>query len=271
MRNIYLRGLIRVTFWGSIFLYMSCSSNDEPTPVNCTISSLALSYTSSNPTSCGASNGTITATATGGDGPYQYALDAQAYISNSGFSGLNAGTYQLKLKDKNGCERSSSVILKPFESTLAATVTLTANSGCKTSNGAITINATGGTEPYSYTVNEGSASSSNSISGLSAGNYTVKVADNTGCSITQTVKVLSGITLSVEIKAIIDANCAVTGCHVAGGAAPVSFTSLANVKSNASEIKTRTQNGSMPKDAAKLPQEQLDAIACWVDDGAPDN
>jgi hypothetical protein len=27
----------------------------------------------------------------------------------------------------------------------------------------------------------------------------------------------------------------------------------------------------MPKNAAKLPQAQLDAIACWVDDGALDN
>jgi len=271
MRSINAHLLLSITLWGSLFMYMSCSSGDEPAPVNCTTSNLTLNFTSTDPTSCGTSNGTITATSTGGDGPFQYALDAQIYTANSNFTGLGAGTYQLKLKDSNGCERSSSVILKPFGSTLAATVTLTVNSGCKTSNGAITIDATGGTAPYSFKVNDGTVSSSNSFSALASGNYTVKVTDNTGCSITQTVKVLSGIKLSVEIKAIIDANCAVTGCHVTGGAAPVSFTSLDNIKSNASEIKTRTQNGSMPKDAAKLPQEQLDAIACWVDDGAPAN
>ncbi len=94
--------------------------------------------------------------------------------------------------------------------------------------------------------------------------------DNAECSITQSAKVLSGIKLSVEIKTIIDASCAVTGCHVSGGAA-VSFTTLANVISNASLIKSMTQSGTMPKGGAKLPQEQLNAIACWVDDGAPNN
>lgn len=252
------------------FFFMSCSSNDEPGPVDCTKSNLTLSFTSVDPTSCTVNNGTITATATGGDEPYQFALDAQAYAATSSFTGLGAGTYQLKLKDKNGCERSTSVTLKPFGSTLTAAVQIT-DSGCKTTKGALTINASGGTGPYSYKVNDGAASSSNVFTSLTAGSYSVKVTDNTGCSTTQTVKVLSGVTYSGEIKAIIDTNCAVSGCHVAGGAAPVSFTSFSNVQSSATQIKSLTQSGAMPKNGTKLPQAQLDAIACWVDDGALNN
>ncbi len=270
MRSISEQGLIRLLLWGLLFIYMSCSSNDDPGPVDCNASSLAVSFTSTDPTSCAVNNGTITATAAGGEGPFQYALDANGYASSADFKGLGAGTYQLKLKDKNGCERSTSVVLKPFGSTLAAVITVT-DSGCNTSNGAISIDATGGTGPYTYTINNGAVSSQNNATVLAAGSYVVKVTDDTGCSVTETVKVLSGIRLSVEIKAIIDASCAVTGCHISGGAAPISFTSLANIQSSASLIKTKTASGEMPKGGAKLSQEKLDAIACWVDDGAPNN
>ncbi len=265
-----LRGWSNIILWTSLLFYVSCSSSDDPAPVDCNTSTLAVSFTSSDPTSCGTSNGTITASATGGDGPYQFALDAQAYGSTSTFTGLGAGTYQLKAKDKNGCERTTTVILKLFGSTLASTVSVTTDSGCKTASGVLTITASGGTAPYSYKLNDGAASATNTFSSLAAGSYSVKITDNTGCSITQSVKILSGIKLSVEIESIINANCAVTGCHVANGGA-VSFAILANIQSNAAGIKSKTQSGEMPKGGTKLPQAELDAIACWVDDGAPDN
>ena len=144
----------------SLSFFMNCSSGDEPGPVDCSTSNLTLNLTSSEPTSCGTNDGSITATATGGDAPYQFALDAQAFAANASFTGLSAGTYQVKVKDKNGCERTSSVTLKPFGSTLAATISIT-DSGCKTTKGVLTINATGGTGPYSYKINNGAASSNN--------------------------------------------------------------------------------------------------------------
>jgi hypothetical protein len=263
--------LIVLALFSSLLFCVSCSNNDVADPVDCTTSTLAVSSTSINPSSCSVNDGTITATATGGDGPYQFALDAQSFGSNSSFIGLGGGIYQLKVKDKNDCERSTNVILTPIGSTLASTVTSTANSGCKASNGAIEINASGGTGPYAYKLNEGAASSANTFSSLTAGSYTVKVIDNAGCSVTQTINVLSGIRLSVEIKNIIDASCAVSGCHVAGGSAPVSFTSLTNIVSSANAIKNRTEDGTMPKGGAKLSQDKLNAIACWVEDGAPNN
>lgn len=253
-----------------LFSSMGCShSTVEPKPVDCATSTLALSFTSADPTSCTTNNGSISSSTIGGDAPYQFALDTQPFAATSNFTGLGAGTYQLKVKDKNGCERTTSVTLKPFGSTLAAT-TATVDSGCKTAKGSITINASGGSGPYSYKINDGAASSIAAVTNLSAGSYSVKITDNGGCSITQSVKVLSGTKFSVDVKGIIEANCAISGCHVAGGAS-TSFTTLANVQASASQIKSRTQSGNMPKNAAKLPQAELDAIACWVDDGAANN
>lgn len=254
----------------SFSIFMNCSSGDEPGPVDCSASTLAVTLTSSTPTSCGTNDGSITAAATGGDAPYLFALDAQAYAASSNFTGLSAGTYQVKVQDSNGCERTGSVTLKPFGSTLAATVSIT-DSGCKTTKGALTVNATGGIGPYSYKINNGTASGNNVFSTLAAGSYSVQVTDNTGCSITQTAKVLNGVSFTGEIKAIIDTNCAVSGCHISGGGAPSSFTVFSNIQSSASQIKSLTQSGAMPKNASKLSQTQLDAIACWVDDGALNN
>ncbi len=254
----------------SLSFFMNCSSGDEPGPVDCSTSNLTLNLTSSDPNSCGTNDGSIMATANGGDSPYQFALDAQAFAASASFTGLSASTYQVKVKDKNGCERTSSVTLKPFGSTLAATVSIT-DSGCKTTKGVLTISATGGTGPYSYKINGGTSSSNNVFNTLAAGSYSVLITDNTGCSIKKTEKVLSGVTFTGEVKSIIDANCAVSGCHVSGGAAPSSFTVFSNIQSSANQIKSLTQSGAMPKNGTKLSPTQLDAIACWVDDGALNN
>ena len=262
--------IITVSLCVSLLTFKGCSSDDAPQPVDCAVSTLAVSGTGSGPTSCGATDGSITATATGGDEPYQFAIDAQPFSGSPAFTGLAAGTYQLKVRDKNNCERSKSVTISPFGSTLAATVEIT-KSGCKTSDGVITINASGGTAPYAYQIDGGAASATSVYDNLAAGNYSVEVTDNTGCSVTQNVEVLNGTSYSTEVQSIITANCAVAGCHVSGGAAPVSFTTFANVQSRAADIKSKTQSGEMPKDAAKLSQDKLDLIACWVEDGALNN
>jgi len=249
-------------------MVLSCSSNDEPEPVDCATSNLKVNFTVADPASCSAVDGTITATASGGGEPYQFALDEQPYGATFTFTGLGAGTYLLKAKDKNGCETATSVTLKAPDSTLSSTMQIT-DSGCNTNNGAVIINATGGTAPYSYKLNNGTASSTNAFFGLSIGSYAIKVTDNAGCSVTQTVKVTSGVKFSADVKKIIDTHCAITACHVDGG--NISFKVLANIQASARDVKSRTQSGNMPKNAPKLQQADLDLIACWVDDGALNN
>ncbi|HRG78464.1 MAG TPA: SprB repeat-containing protein [Cyclobacteriaceae bacterium] len=265
-----LKTIASIMLWVSLGVYTGCSSNDEPQPVDCKTSTLAVSSTSTNPTSCAATDGSISATATGGEGPYQFELNAQPYAAASNYTGLGAGVYELKVKDSNGCERTKSVTVNAPGSTLAASFSLV-DSGCKTTNGTVTVNATGGTGPYTYSFNNGAATASAVFANVAAGTYPVKVIDNTGCSTTQSVKVLSGTKYSTQVKSIIDTNCAITGCHVAGGAAPITWTTIENVQSRAADIKAKTQSGEMPKGGPKLPQAQLDLIACWVDDGALNN
>jgi hypothetical protein len=261
---------IAVVAWIALLIYSGCSEKNDPEPVDCNLSDLALTFTSANQTGCGTADGSIAANATGGSPPYQFAIGSQTFGSSPNFTNLSAGTYELKVKDKNECERTGSVTLIQPGSTLAFTVS-TAESGCKTSSGSITINATGGLEPYTYKLNDGAASTSSVFNNLAAGTYSVKVTDNANCSFTQSVKVITEIKFSTVIKNIIDTKCAVSTCHVTGGSAPFVLTTYETIKAHAAGIKSSTQSGQMPKNGPKLPQSELDAIACWVDDGALNN
>lgn len=247
-----------------------CSSENEPLPVDCANSDITLRFTIEEPTSCGASDGSIAVIVNGGKEPYQYAIDSKSNGTKSLFFGLGAGTYLMKIMDANRCEHSSSITLKSVGSSLTFSIQTT-NSNCNTNTGVITINATGGTAPYSYKFNDGEASADNSFNSLAAGSYPIIVTDATGCAISQTIKVLTEIKFSTDIKSIINTNCAIAGCHVAGGSGPGNFAIFDNIRESAYAIHRVVQSGNMPKNASKLPQAQLDAIACWVDDGALNN
>jgi hypothetical protein len=255
-----------------IMLLNSCSS-DDPESVDC--STLAVSIPDvgkQNPTDCTSANGSITASASGGKEPYQYSLNGGALQSNPQFVNLGAGEYSITVKDTNGCDvTSSSVALSVTGVTINFTAT-TADSGCKTGEGSITISATGGSGNFSYRLGTGDFMPTAVFNGQSAGAKSVTVRDNgDNCTVTKSVMIQTGTSYNNDIKTIVQTSCAVSGCHVSGGSAPFVLGSVSNVQNHASEIKTATANGSMPKSGTPLTQAQKDKIACWVDDGAPNN
>ena len=81
-----------------------------------------------------------------------------------------------------------------------------------------------------------------------------------------------GTSFSQTISPIIESKCAISGCHVSGQQRPTLET-YEQISSNASRIKARTSNGTMPPATSgkSLSADEIEAIACWVDAGAPDN
>lgn len=69
------------------------------------------------------------------------------------------------------------------------------------------------------------------------------------------------------ISPILSQNC--KPCHFNGSQLP-DLSDYNSVSDNADLIKTVTQNKTMPKNGS-LTQDQIDAIACWVDNGALNN
>lgn len=71
-----------------------------------------------------------------------------------------------------------------------------------------------------------------------------------------------------EILPIMQISCATSGCH--DGISRRNWTDYNEVKQYSNAIKERTVNRSMPFDEP-LPQDQINKIACWVDNGALNN
>jgi uncharacterized membrane protein len=81
-----------------------------------------------------------------------------------------------------------------------------------------------------------------------------------------------GISFAQVIEPIVQTNCAISGCHVNGQQRPILET-YEQMAANAERIKARTSNGTMPpaNSGKSLTLEEINAIACWVDNGAQDN
>ena len=132
---------------------------------------------------CGFTNGTITVIAANGVDPYSYSIDGGLnYQASNVFNNLPAGNYNITVRDAAGCTTVAPVTINQLSSTLTFTTTAP-DIACGLSNGRITVNASNGTEPYSYSIDGGANYQAfNVFNNLAAGTYTITVRDAGGCT-----------------------------------------------------------------------------------------
>jgi lysyl endopeptidase len=180
----------------------------EPTPVVVTGSSTDAT--------CGASNGTITLTASGGAGPYTYSADGGAtFQASTSFTGLPAGAYICYAEDANGCQSGAFTIVVNNSSGGTVTATSTDASCFGMCDGSAAATASGGTPPYTYVWSSGGAGSTET--GLCEGNYSVTVTDANGCSAILAVTILEP-TQVVSTGTWTDASCGASDGTITIGA-----------------------------------------------------
>lgn len=243
---------------------MGCG-DDEPS-VDCTLVNISVNVSASI-SQCPDATGTISVTASGGVGNFQYSLDGQNFQDNGNFENISGGEYTVTARDGDGCISTTNITVEE-ESDISFTTTST-EAGCGGNTGTLMINATGGSGSYTYMVDGSNFQNSNEFQNLSNGIHIITVRDSNNCESQGEGYVKSGISFEAEVEDIIITFCAVSGCHVASEPRP-DFNIFANIKSNALDIKTRTQSRNMPR-GTSLTDEQIDIIACWVDDGALNN
>jgi len=144
----------------------------------------------------GGTNGSVNLSVSGGALPYTFSWSNSATTQN--ISGVAAGTYSVIVTDNNGCERTTSVsITEP--AVMSASVISTDIACNGQTNGAVSLTVNGGTAPYTYAWNN-SATTQN-ISALAAGTYSVIVTDNNGCTQTSSVSVTEPVVISASATA----------------------------------------------------------------------
>ena len=158
--------------------------------------SVTSNYNGSQVSCSGSSDGEITAIGSGGTGTLSYLLvqlpGNQTGATTGVFTGLPAGTYNVRVTDVNGCTITTPniVITNPPALTISGSVTSNYN-GSQIScfgeaDGVITVISTGGTGAVTYTLDQDpsnvSGSSSGVFTGLAAGTYTVTVTDENNCT-----------------------------------------------------------------------------------------
>jgi hypothetical protein len=178
--------------------------NDSTLPVNNEIyvnipisSGLCCSIVSVQNTTCALNNGAVTGTSTSvysstnfylyfGDG--NYIQSASTNQTNVVFTNLTAGTYYLVAYDLGGCTGRSQNFIIEESLPLDFGIYTVPNTTCSNvPNGKLFVTGQTGQGPYTYLWSNGQVTQS--ISGLTNGQYSVIVTDALGCSQTRTATV----------------------------------------------------------------------------------
>lgn len=128
-------------------------------------------------------DGTIEMTVAGGTFPYTYLWNTGLTVQD--LYNLNNGNFFATVTDAKGCSDTSSVqLVAPLQlSVLLVATNVTCYNG---SNGSINLTANGGVSPYTYLWSN--SATSEDISAVTSGTYSVIVTDNNGCTNGQVIE-----------------------------------------------------------------------------------
>ncbi len=206
-----------------------CTTLNSSISVSQPLAPLNASTVSASPASCyGGNNGSITLLVSGGTSPYSFAWNSGEVSQN--ISNLSSGSYTVSISDANGCTTSlpAIVIAQPAAPLNPAVVSVN-HAGCfGFSNGSVSLSVSGGTAPYSFLWSNGA--SSQNITSLPAGSYSVTVTDFNGClAAIQAILIDEPpAALAASVSSISNVSCnggsnGALQITVAGGTAPYSF------------------------------------------------
>ena len=177
-------------------------------------------------------------TASGGTGALSYSWsDGTSQVgTNLDLLNLGAGNYTLTVTDAAGCQATglTANVLDINGPTLDTSLLVITPSACAVNTGSFAnVTATGGVSPYAWQWFSGATliDSTQNVSGLGAGNYSVVVTDSLGC--TDSLGVLTIVNNAapvIDVTGIVtvDASCglsngSISGVTVTGGTLPYSY------------------------------------------------
>ena len=195
-----------------------------------------------NPSCAGLSDGSAEAITNSGVSPFSF-LWSNGETSPIA-SQLQPGNNSVTITDNIGCTVNYSISLTAPPLLLVSLNAIQASCG---SLGSATANASGGNAPYTFSWNSSPVQTSATATNLPAGNYTVIVTDNNGCSATDAVEITASNSLTVLTSGdqqICAGGTATLWVNVSNGTAPFSYSWSPGGEINPSISVSPTTNSS---------------------------
>lgn len=160
------------------------------------------------PTCFGGNNARIVLSGTGGWGNYLYSINGTDFSSNNIFNDLYSGDYNVFAKDSKGCIENKTVSINDPEKVIIDNIIKQDVKCFGDANGLVTLAASGGTSPYSYSINNGITWNNHGLfSNLDVGEYQIFYRDVNLCIDSIDVLIEQPPILDALADEIIPANC----------------------------------------------------------------
>ncbi|MCG8235880.1 gliding motility-associated C-terminal domain-containing protein [Tenacibaculum finnmarkense genomovar ulcerans] len=130
-------------------------------------------------------NGVANLTVTGGKAPFTYLWNNNSVTED--INNLVAGNYSVIITDANDCQATASITIN--EPDILVLEILKSDLSCAGNDGGIDLTVTGGTQNYTYLWSNGATTED--VSNLIAGTYSVTVTDGNGCTKTISTTLIS--------------------------------------------------------------------------------
>ncbi len=204
-------------------------ANVTPTGlINCTSGgTLALTTTSTNATCV--TPGGATATVTGGSPPYSIVWNTSPPQYGTTISGVPPGTYTVTVSEGSCLQQVliDTVTIGASGGAFFSTPLITTGCPGAVNSGAITVTPSGGVLPYSYSWSTGPSDTTNTITGLAAGTYTLTITDSAGCTNTYPALVVdtaTGVNFSFSGTVNCNGDTTTLSVNLSGGSPPYGVT-----------------------------------------------
>jgi len=224
-----ITGLVANNYSLTITDNNNCTNTINPT-INEPAQALTLSESNIDVSCFGGANGSIDLSVIGGTAPYSFewfnASNTTLTEISEDLVNLSSNTYTVVSTDANNCSETISILISEPVAPISLTHTID-NVNCNGgSDGAINITTLGGTPGYTFSWSNGM--NTEDLSNVSAGDYTLTVTDNLGCTfsetftVTEPINALSGIVTTESVLCFGDAKGSVD-LTVSGGTAPYTY------------------------------------------------
>ncbi|MBK8144972.1 MAG: SprB repeat-containing protein [Bacteroidetes bacterium] len=154
-----------------------------------------------------ANTGTVTITAVGGTGIYNYSADGINFQLSNIITGLTAGTYTITVVDAIGCTTTSAIHIGNTPSPIITSILVTDATCVPGCDGTATLFAAGGNAIYTFSVDNINFQASNLFNSLCTNVYTATVVDGNGCTNTSTFSISTANAPVLTINSTIDVLC----------------------------------------------------------------